>query len=618
MSSDYGEQYEGLLKPNKEFVRSDKSISSTTSRDLDFCFKVVLREAVKEDRLVKQVCHTMLSAYIKNPMNLAINAPTGEGKTHVLTTVGNLFPKTDVIYFVGMSSKAIFHKNGYIAVRDEDGKYIEVETELQQLKESIQLNKAELIRIRKTDSAPLDIIAELQKEIERYKQRTTEIEKNAVKVIDLNHKILVFLDTPSSEIFEALMPLLSHDQYEVEYQFVDTSNRTGLKTRTNVLRGWPSVIFAQAIDYTRHPRYQEIQRRFMVTNPKMDTEKYKSAVDSIIDKNCLPDLVYQQKVVSDGEKSKAKEIILNLKDDLLSDSSTIKPGKNNIHVPFIHLLKKLIPKSNTAQDMTFANRLLQHTRLLANIHSKERPYLEITPVFGSDSFHIPIAIYSDLSESWSLLNNNVGGIRPYVLDWYHKVFLTLYNSKSAPNSKEKNGELLIEERKAVTTQELIEKTNQVMKKRYTSKNILTEFIYPLFNLGYIDSLKSEIDRRSYIYFPVMDMSNEEQYTKNSKLFFLSNKNNLLEDNRNNDVNLAENRETTYIISEIDEVKRYYSENGNLVTLRFAHIDRDTSIEGEEEEEWSKTVEEIVDKYFPEFRVENGDDEKQNNDISNDK
>jgi hypothetical protein len=122
------------LKPNKDYVRSDNTISSTPSRDLEFCFKVVLREAVKEERLVKQACYTMLSAYTKNPMNLAINAPTGEGKTHVLTTAGNLFPKTDIIYIAGMSSKAIFHKNGYTAVRDEDGEYVEVENELQLLK----------------------------------------------------------------------------------------------------------------------------------------------------------------------------------------------------------------------------------------------------------------------------------------------------------------------------------------------------------------------------------------------------------------------------------------------------------------------------------------------------
>jgi hypothetical protein len=44
------------------------------------------------------------------------------------------------------------------------------------------------------------------------------------KLIDLSHKILVFLNTPRPELFNALMPLLSHDKYEIEYEFVDTHN----------------------------------------------------------------------------------------------------------------------------------------------------------------------------------------------------------------------------------------------------------------------------------------------------------------------------------------------------------------------------------------------------------
>ncbi len=46
--------------------------------------------------------------------------------------------------------------------------------------------------------------------------------KDAKKLIDLSHKVLMFLDIPRPELFNALMPLLSYDKYEVEYEFVDT------------------------------------------------------------------------------------------------------------------------------------------------------------------------------------------------------------------------------------------------------------------------------------------------------------------------------------------------------------------------------------------------------------
>lgn len=96
------------------------------------------------------------------------------------------------------------------------------------------------------------------------------------------------------------MPLLSHDKYEVEYEFVDTSD--GIETRTNVLQGWSAVIFAQALDITRDKRYPEIQRRFITTNPKMVPKKYQEAIDLIGSRFGLPDIAYQAEIISDNEK----------------------------------------------------------------------------------------------------------------------------------------------------------------------------------------------------------------------------------------------------------------------------------------------------------------------------
>ncbi len=585
---------EVLLKPDDNFVRTDNSISSTKSSDLDFCFEIVLKEAVKEEKLVKQIFYTMLSAYTNNPTNLAINAPSGTGKSHALTRVSNLFPKLDTIFIAGMSDKAIFHKNGYIAMRNEEGEYEEVENELEKLIEKIQSNKSKLNKIKETNKTPTISVKEIEQEIEESKQRIKEIEKNAVKVIDLSHKILIFLDTPRTQIFEALMPLLSHDKYEVEYQFVDNSNRLGLRTKTNVLIGWPAVIFAQAIDNSNHERYSEIQRRFAVTNPLMNDEKYQGAIDSIIEKKCLPDFAYQLKVVSDKDKDVARDIILNIKDDLLSFSTTTKPGKNNILIPYTYLLRRIMSKNNTPEGMTFVNRLTSHIVLLTNIHYKKRPYLEITPVFGKGSFRIPMALYSDLQESISLVSNSVGGLRPYVLEWYENVFLKLYNSKLSPNSKLKNEDLMTEQRIAVTTRELIEKTKEVLNKVYTSKSIQSEFIYPLSNLGYIDNIDSELDKRANIYFPVIDLK-DERY---SNLFLFDKKNNFYDEKKNNNINFITNEDKNQIISKIMDIKKYYSDNGNLVTLRFADADNDIDILPEDNE--FRKVEEIVEKYYSEF------------------
>ena len=69
-------------------------------------------------------------------------------------------------------------------------------------------------------------------------------------------KIIIILDTPPERLLAGLLPLLSHDAYEIEYEFVDTHN--GIKTKSNILRGWPAVIIAQALDYSKSPRFPNI------------------------------------------------------------------------------------------------------------------------------------------------------------------------------------------------------------------------------------------------------------------------------------------------------------------------------------------------------------------------
>ena len=105
-------------------------------------------------------------------------------------------------------------------------------------------------------------------------------------------------------------------------------------------------------------------------------------------------------------------------------------------------------------------------------------------------------------------------------------------------------------------------------KHYASKNILEEFHYPLLKLGYIDSISSLIDKRAKIYFPVLDMTNE----KSINLFFFNVKNKLFENTQTNNVNTIIKNDKTQIMSNINEVVGYYSENRYSVALRFADAD----------------------------------------------
>jgi hypothetical protein len=90
-------------------------------------------------------------------------------------------------------------------------------------------------------------------------------------VIDLQKRILVFLDEPQLETLAMLKPLLSHDTFETTYKFVDKQSGETVKA---ILRGWPSVIFC-----TTKSRYiMEFSSRWLTASPQTSTDKIQQVI----------------------------------------------------------------------------------------------------------------------------------------------------------------------------------------------------------------------------------------------------------------------------------------------------------------------------------------------------
>jgi hypothetical protein len=545
---------------------------------ISFCLNIILKESKKEDRLVKQIFYTMASAYTNNPINLAINSPAGEGKTRVLQKVGEKFPKEDVMFLAGMTDKALFHRQGVLVIKNEQGEYEPIDNIIAQIDSEIEDKESEIqtTKDRNLKQGLRNIIKELE-------EKKKDLLKDAKKLIDLSHKILVFLDSPRPELFNALMPLLSHDRYEVEYEFVDTNSHNGIKTKSNVLRGWPAVIFAQAIDYSHYARYPEIQRRFIITNPKMTSDKYAEAVDLTGEKFGLPDFAYQEKVVSDMEKEKVKEIIKGIKQRMLEVCQSIEAGKNNVIIPFYEALTNSLPKEK-AFDMTIANRLFGFLSLLPLINMDKRPRIVLRKKGEPKIQSIPFALFEDLQEAIFLMQY-ANGVRPYVLEWYYDVFLEAYNAKTEPDSKVNNtnaGIITEEKRIALTTEQLVDKTKEVYNRTYTTKQILETYVNPLINQGYVDKTDSILDKRSNIYYPVIVT------TKNRKLFETEQMNNLSQQTRVNVKDYALYPNKQCLISKIQQVLAYSADKG--------FVEEVTKIKSHEDNK-EITVEELVERYY---------------------
>ena len=353
---------------------------------IQFCINTILKEAKNEGRLVKQLLYTMLSAYTNNPINLAIKSPSGEGKSYVLHKVGENFPPEDVMFVAGMTDKALFHRTGKLVVKNEIGEYESIDEKIVKMDSEIDDKQSEI----STTKNP-DLKQALQNQIKVLQIQKKDLGKSARKLIDLSHTTIVFQDTPSLGLLSALMPLLSHDKFEVEYEYVDTHN--GINTRTNVLRGWPAVILSQAIDDSHYKRYPEIQRRFIITNPKMSTEKYSDAIDLIGDRYGLPDFAYQEEIINDADKEKTKRTIRELKDKI-SACVRLDPGKNNVIVPFSEAITAALPHEKAA-DMTIANRLFSAISLSAIINVDKRARFVLRKDGDPVMQTIPFATFED-------------------------------------------------------------------------------------------------------------------------------------------------------------------------------------------------------------------------------
>ncbi|MCM8784250.1 MAG: hypothetical protein NC818_05710 [Candidatus Omnitrophica bacterium] len=201
---------EELIRRNREHLKA-KFLPLSRQELLE-----VLGLTVKQDdtnKLITFLC--CLSAYTENSQfNISFNAPSSTGKSYIPIEIASLFPKEDVIKVGYCSPTAFFH---------DKGKFI--------------------------------------KELEGY-------------YIDLERKILIFLDQPHTILLQHLRPLLSHDEKEIHTKITDKSQKYGLKTKNVVIRGFPSVIFCSAglkID-------EQEATRFLLLSPEITQEKIRDGI----------------------------------------------------------------------------------------------------------------------------------------------------------------------------------------------------------------------------------------------------------------------------------------------------------------------------------------------------
>ena len=226
---------------------------------LDHIMKYISKKVKHEETLIKLSILVMASTYTPNPLNLALESPQSEGKSYSLVEVSQIFPPNDVWDLGGMTPQVLTRERGYHVDRTT-GKNIE--KDISDIKEE------------------LSVLTNSEEDKQKRKELRVKLIKimdNAVKIVDMQGKILLFLEAPNNETFAKLRPILSRDKYEIEYKFVDRAYKNGPQiTMEARIRGWPVAIYATA-DNPQGTIWDQIRSRFIIVSPNMNKKKYKAA-----------------------------------------------------------------------------------------------------------------------------------------------------------------------------------------------------------------------------------------------------------------------------------------------------------------------------------------------------
>lgn len=182
----------------------------------------ILSLTIKYDDANKVICFlACLLAYTESSqINLALIGPSSAGKSFIALETTAMFPKDDLIKLSYVSPTSFYHSN-----------------------------------------------EEYDEDREAY-------------IVDLERKILVFLEMPHSQLLEKLRSLLSHDDKEITAKITDRNKKGQNRTKNVILKGFPSVIFASA---NQHMDEQE-KTRFFLLSPETSLKKSEMAVHEVFKK----------------------------------------------------------------------------------------------------------------------------------------------------------------------------------------------------------------------------------------------------------------------------------------------------------------------------------------------
>jgi hypothetical protein len=373
----------------------------------------------EENKLATFLCE--LTAYTESAQfNISYNAPSSTGKSYIPTEIARLFPQEDVMEIAYCSPTAFFHDVG-----------------------------------------------EYDKEKNQH-------------LVDLSHKVLIFLDQPHNDLLARLRPLLSHDKKEITLKITDKNQKAGLRTKNVLLRGYPSVIFCTA---GLHIDEQEATR-FLLLSPEVSQNKIREGITATIRKEADSD-GFKSWLNEDPDRALLKERIRAIKLEGITEINI--SDSERIEEKFLGDSKTLKPRHQ--RDIKRLLALVKAFALL-NVWWRERNGSVITA--NSDDIEAAFALWDKISTSQEL------NLPPYIYNLYTEIILAAWNEKNdyaGELASEFNGTV------GITRQEVLAKHYAVYGRMLDNNQLRQQILPMLETAGLIFQEQDLNDKRKMLIYP---------------------------------------------------------------------------------------------------------------------
>lgn len=486
---------------NGEAEKDPELNERVTEEDIKHVIDTMVKEAKHDKISIKQIFIGMCGGIANIAIHHNVNSKnTGAGKSYLLILVSDYFPKRYILMLMGVSDKAFQHREGTMVLKDPiTNELTPTEPIITQLSAKIAQLELEINdeRIKDTNTRNKQLIKDLGKQIEEFQQEIQSILERQQKLIDLNNSVVILLDTPQDSFYAGLMSLLSSDTTGDQiYMFTDKSASGKLASKENIIRGSPAMFATRTIDDTRNQRFEETNRRFINVTPCVTPEKIKDANALIWQRYGLTAEEYDETIVSNEDKERAKHIISILCAKLKNHGKYFKPKQASVRIPFLYSIETPF---NSEWAMTVNARMVRYLTIITKIHMDNRPRLVKK---SNPNIFYPISTFVDLKETLEIMQLGGSNVRPYLADWYNDKFMPLFNDeKIVKQHVDDDGKTIKEDYVAITSKQLCEITgvsNEVLRHKYVG---------PLINQGIIDKSRSKIRKNENIYWAVDSKDN---------------------------------------------------------------------------------------------------------------